>query len=977
MDQFTILPCDNTTLSDTQCNKRRKLNNWNSQQPFITPCLHSSANQHQASLVPYNAYEPEYNAWCNPDYGSVAQYIDTQPTQPTNRLSQLNQVSYIKQTSNYIRRDIRTYESKLYGCDGTPASVTQVSDSIEMVVGATGIDADPSDVLDAGCNLDLECAASILSMTICYGMLCDIQVEILAPLQSLMECQALCWDGTTTLLHPTDGFKVVRLLSITAQVLQTLSAEACAEFQFWLSPQQQVCEQQNHEPEELAGKGAVVSDRRLSIILYGSNKMATHVGEWLDGMKMYLQIPGGCDRDVPYMNPHCLASNQESTVYTSELPSNLSVNGFKGQEPHSDPFPDLYCNSVFEPAPQPRAIASTLHTHQRQALTFMIEREKGWNLSGTQNDIWKSYIDSFGDKRYKNMVSGLTQAHPPENFQGGIIADDMGLGKTCTMLALIAANPFQHGLYPYSSASVKGTLIVVPFPLLFVWEKQIQEHFWCGQVRHAIFYGRDRQQNANLQDYDIVVTTYTTVALEWKSHKAPPSQTCSSLLFSTFWHRIILDEAHVIRSKETICAKSIYALQAERRWCITGTPIQNRLTDIFSLLRFLKVRPYDDLQTFQEQILRPWKSKMDEDALKRLQSIMKAIAIRRTRTVIALPDRIEHTEEICFTDEERAIYAMARIGVIEVLDNAMCIDKSTSGSVYLNALQRINDLRYICNHGVSPPRRRENTNSMDAFEPVSCALIDERLGTWAESIDTLCIHCGAELLEDEEDNHQLLFVRESGLNDLPSRACKSCPQRDRLSLSPPASNLSSGVSTPPRRRMLMQPSSKIKALLGQIQQLPLDDKCVVFSYWTSSLDAVEEVLKQAQIRCSRYDGQLSRSRRSQVLKEFTNDASLRVFLVSITCGGQGLDLTAANQAFLLEPQWNPMLEEQAMARVHRLGQKKVVRLVRLLMKDTFEENIVRLQGRKRTLADLIVDRSPLKEGTDGKKQLYYLRELVE
>lgn len=174
----------------------------------------------------------------------------------------------------------------------------------------------------------------------------------------------------------------------------------------------------------------------------------------------------------------------------------------------------------------------------------------------------------------------------------------------------------------------------------------------------------------------------------------------------------------------------------------------------------------------------------------------------------------------------------------------------------------------------------------------------------------------------------------------------------------------------------MQPSSKIKALVAQIQQLPLDDKCVVFSYWTSSLDDIEEVLKQAQIRFCRYDGQLGRSKRSQVLKEFTNDASLRVFLVSISCGGQGLDLTAANHAFLLEPQWNPMLEEQAMARVHRLGQRKVVRLVRLVMKDSFEENIIRLQGRKRTLADLVVDRSPLKEGTDGKKQLYYLRELV-
>ena len=703
--------------------------------------------------------------------------------------------------------------------------------------------------------------------------------------------------------------------------------------------------------------------------------MATHIGEWLDSMKMYLLVPGGCDRDVPYINPHCLASNQDSIIYTSQL-SNLTMNESKGQESHSDVFSDLYTNSIYELAPQPYAITSTLHDHQRQALSFMIEREKGWNLSGTQNDIWKSHIDAFGVKRYKNTVCGFTQTRAPESFQGGILADEMGLGKTCTMLALIVADPLQHGISTHSSIRVKGTLIVAPVPLLFVWEKQFQEHFRRGCVRHAIFYGRDRQQKVNLQNYDIVLTTYNTVALEWKNCKAKGSQTTSSPLFNTFWHRIILDEAHVIRTKETICAKSVYALQGERRWCITGTPIQNRLADIFSLLIFLKVHPYDNIQTFQEQILRPWKSQMDEDALKRLQSIMKAITIRRARDVITLPDRIAHTEKICFTDEERATYENARTGVIEVLNNAISIDQATSGSIYLNALQRINDLRYICNHGVSPPRRKENSQSVDAFGEVSRVLIEGGLERWAENMDLSCIHCGAELFGEEEVNSQFLLVPDGGFAYLPSRARKSCLQCDLTSLSPSASNTSSTVSTPPKLRIPVQPSSKINALVGQIQQLPLKDKCVVFSYWTSSLDAVEEALKQTPIKFCRYDGKLSRSKRSQVLNAFTTDASLRVFLVSITCGGQGLDLTAANHAYLLEPQWNPMLEEQAMARVHRLGQKKAVRLVRLVMEGTFEENIIRLQGRKRTLADLIVDLSPLKEGTHGKKQLYYLRDLV-
>ncbi|KIW10369.1 hypothetical protein PV08_11331 [Exophiala spinifera] len=800
-------------------------------------------------------------------------------------------------------------------------------------------------------------------MTICYGMLCDVHVEILVPLLPSVGYQGLLWDGARELQNPTDGTQLASLTPSTAQMLQTLSSKARTEFQFWLSSREHLADPERRGSERSSGMGGVSINGNLSVILYGPKNMADPVAEWLDGLKMYLQVPWACDRDVPYINPHCLASGQEAVVYTSKLPSDLVVEESEVRNGGEDPFFDLYNTSIFDLAPQPSAIASKLHAHQRQALTFMIERENGWNLSGTRKDIWKSYLTAFGDTRYKNTVSGLTQAHPPVNFQGGIIADEMGLGKTCTMLGLIAANPFQSDFYHQSSDCLKGTLIVVPFPLLFVWEKQIQEHFYPGKVRHAIFYGRDRQKETNLKDYEIVVTTYNTVALEWKNYKASRNSSDSNLLFSAFWHRIILDEAHVIRSKDTVCAKSVYALQADRRWCITGTPIQNRLADIFSLLRFLKVHPYDDLRTFEEQILRPWKSKTDENALKRLQLIMKAISIRRPRAVIALPDRSEHTEEVVFTDEERGVYDSARVGVMEVLENAIHVDQSTSGSIYLNAFQRINDLRYICNHGVTPPRRRNHTSSMDTFEEGPCPLPDDKLEAWIEGKDILCICCGAELLEEEEgDNDRFL-------SELHAR---------RPAAAVTASIKSTGISSPTSSKMPMQqPSSKIKALISQIRQLPLDDKCVVFSYWTSSLDAVEAALNQAQVRFCRYDGRLSRPKRNQVLTEFTNDASLRVLLVSITCGGQGLDLTAANHAYLLEPQWNPMLEEQAMARVHRLGQEKAVRLVRFLMKDTFEENIVRLQRRKRTLADLIVDRTPLKAGTDGKKQLYYLRELVE
>lgn len=121
---------------------------------------------------------------------------------------------------------------------------------------------------------------------------------------------------------------------------------------------------------------------------------------------------------------------------------------------------------------------------------------------------------------------------------------------------------------------------------------------------------------------------------------------------------------------------------------------------------------------------------------------------------------------------------------------------------------------------------------------------------------------------------------------------------------------------------------------------------------------------------------MPRNKRDKILTEFADDRQIKVILVSISCGGTGLDLTTANHAFLLEPQWNPMLEEQAMARVHRIGQEKPVRLVRLIVKDTWEEKIVTLQDRKRLLAKLIVDGGKVGNGDDGKKRLLWLKDLV-
>jgi SWI/SNF-related matrix-associated actin-dependent regulator of chromatin subfamily A3 len=148
---------------------------------------------------------------------------------------------------------------------------------------------------------------------------------------------------------------------------------------------------------------------------------------------------------------------------------------------------------------------------------------------------------------------------------------------------------------------------------------------------------------------------------------------------------------------------------------------------------------------------------------------------------------------------------------------------------------------------------------------------------------------------------------------------------------------------------------------------------VVFSYWTLTLDLAERVLDLASITYTRLDGKMSAEKRTSAMLQFQQDPNIQVILVSITCGGAGLDLTAASRAYLLEPQWNPMIEEQAMCRIYRIGQKKAVTTIRYRIRDSFEENVVAIQDRKKDLASLTFSKERLSENDIGPSRLHYLR----
>lgn len=151
---------------------------------------------------------------------------------------------------------------------------------------------------------------------------------------------------------------------------------------------------------------------------------------------------------------------------------------------------------------------------------------------------------------------------------------------------------------------------------------------------------------------------------------------------------------------------------------------------------------------------------------------------------------------------------------------------------------------------------------------------------------------------------------------------------------------------------------------------------VVFSFWTKTFDILQPHLRAKSIRCVRLDGSLSAAGRANVLRVFRDDSDIKVLLATISCGGIGLDLTTASRAYIMEPQWNPMSESQALDRIHRLGQSKQVKTIRYIMRNSFEEHIIKLQRRKQELAELTLDHGRISKDDLTYGKLQYLKEIL-
>jgi hypothetical protein len=290
--------------------------------------------------------------------------------------------------------------------------------------------------------------------------------------------------------------------------------------------------------------------------------------------------------------------------------------------------------------------------------------------------------------------------------------------------------------------------------------------------------------------------------------------------------------AHTIQNAQSQLAQACCAVQAERRWAITGTPIQNKLTDFASILKFLRVYPYCDQKNFDEEISRPWHL-ADREGFLRLRSLVRAITISRTKTVINIPARVDEIHHLEFSPKERARYNAANKETVALFEEA--ISSSRQSGKTFNALARLNFLRLFCNLGLLLHKRPAQLPSSTTLQcGGSFPRTPERDLFYSNVLDgsATCAQCGQALLDDLIERVSSPSFDESSVATPTASLCDNCKsepssrssdlmpcfQREEFSAFAPPS----APSTPRDPAQALQPlepiPTKIKALVADVSK---------------------------------------------------------------------------------------------------------------------------------------------------------------
>ncbi|RBA13266.1 hypothetical protein FPRO05_13693 [Fusarium proliferatum] len=630
----------------------------------------------------------------------------------------------------------------------------------------------------------------------------------------------------------------------------------------------------------------------LDIIIYGPPDLSQDVGSFFEEYDLYLQDPVNCKQNVRYCNPHRLSVNPSDVKYTFDLGKSTAPLATT-IDINDDPelLDIIFSHQDLAEATQPRSIRTPLQPHQKQALTFLLQRECGWAWDGCRTDIWE-VRDNGHESYFYNTVSGTMQVEQPPQFYGGIVADPMGLGKTLSMIALVACDVRAEDIEPSSLPGVDievssgKTLIIVPAPLMGSWEEQLQRHCFPNSLPWRCHHNQSRLRVASdLDQVAIVLTTYHTVMTEWKKGK----ETDQSIIFSTKWKRVILDEAHYIRNTNSQLSRAICSLDSVSRWAVTGTPIQNRLSDLSALLKFLRVHPYSEKRHFDADISSLWKSGNAEKAVQRLKRIASCLLLRRPKDVIQLPPIRNLQLQVEFTTAERQLYEDVRLQVLSQLnDSDPTSSKSLQPNFFINILQKIEAMRMICNLGLHYHWRHEKPSvqgSVDDWQSEA----QKAFNLGREEGVVQCQLCGLSLEEMESLVDEGVQVGKPWFSRCLAFLCPVCSQsetnRENFCPHKPTCCIAAVTTGTSFSELSMSiPSvsheipSKVAMLLCDLRRQTPQTKCVVFSSWRTTLNVIQASLDHESIPCLRFDGTITQKERHSVIDRFRNDPQIRAYI---------------------------------------------------------------------------------------------------
>jgi len=620
-----------------------------------------------------------------------------------------------------------------------------------------------------------------------------------------------------------------------------------------------------------------------------------------------------------------------------------------------------------------------LRKYQKQALHWMVSKEKDEKTDSKEvsmHPLWEEYIWPVKDMDdqevatvanqnsfYVNPYSGELSLDFPIQEQhclGGILADEMGLGKTIEMLSLMHSHRSEVSMQasqalpssianlprlPKNSSSVElapcTTLVVAPMSLLAQWESEAAKASAPGTLKSLVYYGSDKA--ANLQNLcceanaasapNLIITSYGVVLSEFNQVAACGGDRGShGGVFSLDFFRVILDEAHFIKNRQSKTAKACYEISAQHRWVLTGTPIVNRLEDLFSLVHFLRVEPWSNFSFWKTFITVPFESKDFIRALDVVQTVLEPLVMRRTKemktpdgqALVPLPPRTIEIEELELSKQEREVYDYIFTRAKRTFNAT--IEAGTLLKSYTTIFAQILRLRQSCCHPVL------TRNKAIAAEEEEAAAASDVVNGLADDMDlqelierfTSDVDSGEQDVANKFGAHVLKEIQSQANNECPicseepmiepavtgcwHSACKKClldyiehqkeghtlplcfncrepiNQRDIFEVihhQDDGEDLYSATqpgetSTPARitlRRIGTSSSAKIAALTTHLKALRLTKpgtKSVVFSQFTAFLDLISPALTQANIPFLRFDGAMTQKARAAVLIEFAS-----------------------------------------------------------------------------------------------------------